>query len=525
MLIVHNYARYSSVMQDDGFSIEYQMSECKDYCEKHGLILARSHIDQAKTATKVAGREAFWELLHCVTNNEVDVVIVYKMNRMFRDAEESHVYRKKFRKHGVKIISLTEPIDEETSAGRFMSNTLANLDQYQSESISDFVRSAHREMTKQGYYIGGTLPLGYETYDEEHGKKLRKGYKIVESEAVHVKKAFELYADGYTLRYILEYLKNEGVVGRRGKALGYTTLRRMLNNDLYIGNLRFATKGYPELVAEGVIPAIIDNDMWERVQQRKLKDKPVKPRKRYEFYPLTGKIECGYCGQHFFGISNTAKQYDAKPLIYKYYICSTKRTVHKCTANSIRKYELEQLVLSEIKKNILNEKSIKAIAQQVSDLTGETPKEIEKQINATKRQIANLDKRLDTLIEMKEKKEMSGSTLKRKSAAVEAEMEQLNIHLVKLQNKNTDIVRVEEVEKYLNEMMANIKSNDMDVIKAIFDNFVDKIIVTNDLIEIRLFVCPFFKFMYKTPSDQSNDSLYINVNRKKLFKSHSKYAE
>ena len=514
MLRVHAYIRYSSVMQDDGFSVEYQLSEINEHCKRHGWTLHKAHIDQAQTAKQVAGRESFFDLLNCIVNDEVDIVIVYKMNRMFRNAEESHVYRKKFRSHGVKIISVTEPIDEQTSAGRLTANMLANLDQYQSEIIADFVRSSLREMTRQGYYIGGYIPHGYSLMEETHGKKKRKRYQILESEAVHVRKCFELYADGFSLLYILHYLQDSGVKGRRGKSIGRTTLRRMLQNEMYIGTLRFVTEGYDDLIVENAIPAIVDMDVWNRVQTRHKANKPVTPRKHRELYPLTGKITCGYCGQHFFGISCKVYKSDGSPYHYKYYVCSKRGSAHKCSPKRIRKEHLEKIALSAIKQHILNDDMIKEIAHKAASISNDSPATTAEEIKSLKRKIAEIDETIDLFIEMRKKNEMSPEILKRKSDAAESEMNKLQAELLRLEQTISTAITPEQVESYLRKMMKNADSDDMDVLKTVFENFIEEIIVTDDEIKIRLFVCPNPVFVYKKPSGQSVVRLSSNMKRK-----------
>ena len=202
------YVRYSDTKQDDGYSIEYQLSECQDYLNKQGFPLTKTYIDQAITGTKVAGREAFHELVHDVKNGLIDIVVVYKFSRIFRNAYESHKYRKLFKKHNVKLISVTQLMDDETSAGRLMINVLADIDQFQSETISDFVKSSMREMAKQGYFTGGTVPYGYKLETVfDNGKKKKKRYVPDDFEKEIVIKLFELYADNYSLKYLQDYTK------------------------------------------------------------------------------------------------------------------------------------------------------------------------------------------------------------------------------------------------------------------------------------------------------------------------------
>lgn len=514
MLRVHAYIRYSSVMQDDGFSVEYQIAEINDYCQRNGWILERTHIDQALTAKQVAGRESFFDLLNCIVNNEIDIVIVYKMNRMFRNAEESHVYRKKFRQHGVKIISVTEPIDEQTSAGRLTANMLANLDQYQSEIIADFVRSSLREMTRQGYYIGGYVPLGYSLAEELHGKKKRKRYQIFDAEAMHIKKCFELYADGFSLLYILQYLKDAGIKGRRGKSIGRTTLRRILKNDVYIGTLRFVTEGYDDLIVENAIPAIVDLDVWNQVQARHIANKPVTPRKHRELYPLTGKIKCGYCGQHFFGISCKIDKPDGTVQRYKYYVCSKRGSAHKCSPKRIRKEELEKMAITAIKNHILNEDLINQIAEKAASLSNTAPQNLVSDIKTIKNRIAELDETIDLFIEMRKNREMSPELMKRKSDEAETEMKKLQNELLKLEQSVKSTITPEQVKEYLWNMYTRIDSSDMDVLKSLFENFIEEIVVTDDEIIIRLFVCPNPSLAYNNPFGQSVVRLHSKIQRK-----------
>ena len=77
-LRVRCYIRYSTHNQDDGFSVEYQKSEIDEFLKKNDLTLEKAHIDQAQTATKVAGRDEFFALLDDVKKGLVDIIVVYK---------------------------------------------------------------------------------------------------------------------------------------------------------------------------------------------------------------------------------------------------------------------------------------------------------------------------------------------------------------------------------------------------------------------------------------------------------------
>lgn len=359
-LRVRAYLRYSTVLQDDGFSIEYQASEINDFLERKGMELQKSHIDKAQSGTKVAGREEFHALVRDVKEGLVDVIVVYKMSRMFRNSEESEYYRRIFRKHGVRLISVTENIDDETSTGRLTTSILSNIDQYQADVISDHVRAGLREMAKQGLYTGRPLLIGYGLAEEKHGKKKRKRFVINEEEAPFIKRIYEMYASGQSTRQICKILKTEGIKTRRGYDFSEQTIRRMLMNDFYIGTYRYKVEGYEEIVIENGVPAIISKDLFEKVQRRRKEADPqLKPRHGKRLYALTGKIVCESCGSNYIGTNSFVNTVKNGMTHYNYYTCSTRKEFKMCKALNVRKEWIEEEVIKEIRRYILNEKALK----------------------------------------------------------------------------------------------------------------------------------------------------------------------
>lgn len=509
---VRTYIRYSDHKQDDGFSVEYQMAEIDEFLYKNALELQKHHIDQATTATKVAGREAFFELVQDVKDGLVDIIVVYKLNRIFRNAYESQKYRKLFQKHGVKLMSVTQQIDEDTSAGRLMTNVLSDIDQYQSETISDHVKSSMREMARQGYFTGGTVPFGYALEVKENGKKTRKKYVPDETEKEVVKKIFELYADNYSLRYLQQYLTDEGFYTRQGKQFGITTIARMLGNDFYIGTLRYSTQGYEDIIVENAVPPIIDADLWRRVQERKNANKQVSPRKKKRLYSLTGKIYCNMCGAHFYGMQSGSTQ-NGKHYAYRYYVCSNRKGYQSCKCDRIRKDYIENVVLQEIKKRVLNEDAIKRLSAEVSALCSTTPAQISAEVKTLTARKKELEKNIDTLLEMRLAGELSADILKKKSVILEAELVETINKIFSLEERRRNSITAESVEKYLREMLAHAESTDDEILKHLFDNFVDRITIDNERVDVALIVRPFGRVAYKKTSGHPHVMLYANFKR------------
>lgn len=507
------YARYSDAKQDDGYSIEYQLSECQDYLNKQGLSLTKTYIDQAITGTKVAGREAFHELIHDVKKENLDVVVVYKFNRIFRNAYESHKYRKLFKKHNVKLISVTQLMDDETSAGRLMINVLADIDQFQSETISDFVKSSMREMAKQGYFTGGTVPYGYKLETVfDNGKKKKKRYVPDEYESEIVRTLFEMYADNYSLRYLQTYLKNIGAFTRQGKMFGITSISRMLRNDFYIGVLRYNAQGHEPIVVHDVIPPIIDKTLWDRVQYRHESNRLVKPRKRKDLYSLTGKMFCAKCDSHFFGIRSGSVQRGIK-YDYKYYVCAKSKNYQTCSCKRIRKDYIEEIVMSEIKKHILNEKSIHEIAHQIIEMLNISPDDKKGRLKKLKAKQKELKSEIKELTRSRAKKLISDVYLAESIAEIEEELKPIEIEIFAIEQQTKEVISHSVIVDYLNKMLSISDTTDDETLKIIFDNFVDKIIVGDEEINIFLIAHPSGAFEYKQSQGQPKWSLNSKIKR------------
>lgn len=506
------YARYSDTKQDDGYSIEYQLSECQSYLSKQGLSLTKTYIDQAISGTKVAGREAFHELIHDVKNGLIDVIIVYKFSRMFRNAYESHKYRKLFKKHGVRLISVTQQVDDDTSAGQLMIGVMANIDEYQSAVISDHVKSAMREMVSNGFFAGGTVPYGYKLEAVQHGKKTRKKYVPDEFESQLVKELFELYADNYSLRYLQTYLKDKGAFTRQGKYFSIQTICRMLRNDFYIGILRYNAQGHEPIIVTDVIPPIIDKALWDKVQHRHSRQKNVSPRKHKDLYSLTGKISCAYCGNHFFGIRSGSVQ-NGKKYDYKYYVCSESKGYQTCSCKRIRKDYLENVVLQEIKKHILNEKAIYQIANEILQLLNNNPKDQKGKLRQLKTEQSAIKEEMKELIDLRAKKLISDIYLAENIREKEVKLQEIEQQIYGIEQQTKNTISHAMIVDYLNKMLSIADTTDDEVLKTIFDNFVESIIVGDEEISITLIVRPFGDIAYKKSLGQPHVTKYSNIKR------------
>lgn len=506
---VDAYCRYSSHMQDDGNSIEYQMEEIELYCQRNGLVIRKWYIDKAKTATKVAGRDAFYELMDDIKHGTAAPnLIVWKTNRAFRNSYESHKYRKVLRDYGIKLLSVTQTIDEETSAGRLTTNILSDIDQYKVEEMSEHITAALRSMVKRGFYTGQAVPYGYKVVPAMDGDKPRKKYAIDEETAPIVRRMFEDFANGLPPAYILDWLRREGIKTRRGKTYDYDTLYRLLNNDFYIGTRRYTAKGTEPLVIPNAVPAIIDEKTFDAVKNiflSRRRTEPVKGRRsnRNRLYFLTGKLFCAKCEGTYAG-----KTMGGVP----YYICRNRLRRKECDSSSLRKEQLEKVVFQAIKEYIFTPEAVDAIVEKTMAQIAKNPvkpkkskDELQKRKNVLVREIAELTQMaLDKIINQ----EVFVSMKKPK----EDEFAEIEMELLAIEHAAKTTIDESHIRKYIADLIEKAESGNEELLKYIIDNTVEKIIISDDKVEIYLAVS-FTRSTHKAQLPFPNFSLCVNYSR------------
>jgi site-specific DNA recombinase len=394
-----------------------------------------------------------------------------------------------------------------------MIGVMANIDEYQSAVISDHVKSATREMVSEGFFAGGTVPYGYKLETVQHGKKTRKRYVPDEFEREVVKKLYELYANNYSLKYLQDYTKSIGAASRSGKPFSIQTIARMLRNDFYIGILRYNAQGHEPIVVHDIIPPIIDKMLWDRVQQRHKNRNYVKPRKRKDLYSLTGKIVCGKCGAHFFGIRSASVQ-RGKKYDYKYYVCSTSKTYHTCSCKRVRKDFLEKAVLDEIKKYILNEKAIYQIANDIVAKLGENPDSQKNKLKEFKKELTTIKSQISELLDLKSLRLVDNVYLVEHMKPLQERAKELELQIYAIEQQTKMTISHAMIVDYLNKMMDISDTTDDEILQTIFNNFVEKIVIDNEEIKIHLFVSPFVDSIGdKLSQGQPKFTQYSKINR------------
>ena len=340
-------------------SLEAQYDSCANYIRSQaskGWTILDYRYDDGGYSGGNMNRPALQQLLSDVAERKVDVVVVYKIDRISRSLADFTELTRLFEKNGVSLVAVTQQIDTSTSMGRMIVNLLMSFAQFERECASDRVRDKMAAARKRGMWTGGVTPYGYKCAD----KKL-----IVDEEhAPAVLFAFERY------QHCASYLQTVRDLNERfgnhhdNVPWNVMHLRSLLNQAAVAGKIRDPRSG--ELY-EGRHTAIVPVDLWLAVQKMIAERRRGKrERKGHHTAPLKGVIKCGYCGC---AMIPTFTSRNGKPTFH-YYRCDKthKHLTEGCQIKNISAAAIEGPVFELLEKLITNEFFVQLITEDPAEL-------------------------------------------------------------------------------------------------------------------------------------------------------------
>jgi len=277
-------------------------------------------------------------------------ILVYQLDRFARNRYDSAVNKQKLKKNGVRVFSARENISDDAS-GVLMEAVLEGMAEYYSKELSQKIKRGMDINASKCLHTGGSVALGFSVDRDRH-------YQINENTAPIVRKIFEMYASGDTVKQICDYLNRQQIKTSRGGLFNKNSLHRMLINKRYIGIYTYMGN---ETI--GGVPRIISDELFYKVQEIMEKNKKAPARaKAKEEYLLTTKLFCGHCKEMMTGISGTSKT----GKIHNYYTCNNRKK-KLCDKKNVQKDYIEDLVVSLTLKQLTDE-NIAKIADAVAAL-------------------------------------------------------------------------------------------------------------------------------------------------------------
>ena len=343
------YTRKSSEegLEQDFNSLDAQREACEAYIKSQqheGWVLIEKHYDDGGFSGRTLERPAVKELFKDIEAGEVDIVVVYKVDRLTRSLMDFAKIVELFDKQNASFVSITQHFNTTTSMGRLTPNILLSFAQFEREVTGERIRDKIAASKKKGMWMGGCTPMGYQKQD----KKL----VIKENDAKKVKLIFDKYLELKSVLKLKEYLDENKIKTRTDKDFSKGQLYHMLANKVYIGKITHKDKVY-----EGEHEELVDVTVFENVQNILLENRVDKTCgvKSSSNSLLAGLIFDDKGNIMTPSHSNTRKRR------YRYYVSGAVKKYNKNEAGSVSKIpagEIEKFVVDNIKDLLLDEKQI-----------------------------------------------------------------------------------------------------------------------------------------------------------------------
>lgn len=264
------YTRKSSEegLDQDFNSLEAQREACEAYVRSQaheGWKVVPAQFDDGGYSGGNTDRPALKSLMQLVAAGEVDVIVIYKIDRLTRSLTDFARMAETFDKHSVSFVSVTQQFNTTTSMGRLMLNVLLSFAQFEREITGERIRDKIAASKRKGMWMGGNPPMGYDVRDRQ--------LVVNEADAATVRWVFAAYLEVGSVPSLLTRLQDDGIrtakrYSAKGKHHGERPFTRghlykLLSNPIYIGRVPHKASSHP-----GQHPAIVDRATWDAVQKQ-----------------------------------------------------------------------------------------------------------------------------------------------------------------------------------------------------------------------------------------------------------------
>lgn len=504
------YARFSSDMQRVE-SISAQVRACKVFCtqKKNEYEIVKIYKDEAKSGRNDQ-REEFQKMIADSARGLFDMVLVHKLGRFSRDAADTMYYKKILKKNHVTLISVVESYDD-TPEGNFMQLVSIGINELFVMNLARETKKGQLENAYKCLSTGGNGPLGYDVVD--------KHFVINEHDAEAVRLIFTMYDAGAGYRQIINRLNVLGYRTKRGQPFAKNSLYAILRNPKYCGRYVYNRSYGPDefgkrnshrykeldkqVVIEDGVPAIIEKDLWERIQQ-KMDDNRHRGGsfRAKRQYLLTGKIHCGLCGGSYHG--NCRKPAKNRPEFYSYRCCNrdVKHSTY-CKNREIEKEQIESFVLEQIEHYFFNEDIIPTLTKELNEYLKQNSQTARAEEPALLNKVEELEKQRSNIVDAIAQTGMNG-VLGDKLREIEAILSVTKVNLIEAQQTVLQSSVMEDmVREYFLHIRKVANSDNVSQLKEMVKSYVDRIEIFPDTVKITFKVAMKLRQNTNTPLEYS----------------------
>jgi site-specific DNA recombinase len=400
----YTYLRVSTPSQvntdynPEGISLPFQRGQCQLKSVELGAYVAREFLEPGRSATSIDKREVFQEMLACAKEEgDVDYIICYHFNRMFRNSVDAAITRRDLAKCGTRIVSTVVDLGEGPESD-MVETILSAVDEYQSAASGADISYKMSAKAKNGGTLG-KAPLGYlNRRDTSEGRNI--GISILDEErAPFVKVAYELYS---TRKWSLEALQDElterGLRTRGGRfpagPVSVSKLAEMLRDPYYAGYVRY--KGD---IFNGRHEPLISEALFDQVQavMDERSERGTRQRRHHHF--LKGMLWCGQCHEEDIESRMLMQWSSGNGGRYRYFFCR-RRQQHQCDSRYLEGDAVEaavERVYQSIRFDTDLADQLRTAMRDALDERQKSEKLLARQLKA---ELGRLDKQEENLIDL-----------------------------------------------------------------------------------------------------------------------------
>jgi len=318
-------------------SLDAQREACEAYVasqKAEGWLLSDDRYEDGGYSGGTLERPALKRLIADIEAKKLDVVVVYKIDRLSRSLLDFARLVEVLDRNAVTFVSVTQSFNTTTSMGRLTLNVLLSFAQFEREVIGERIRDKFAASRRKGMWMGGWAPLGYDIKD----RKL----VVNEHEAKLVQSIFKRFARGIQPQILVEQLAEEGARNKNGKTIDKGYLYRVLHNRVYLGEAVHKGTAYP-----GEHSPIVERNVWDQVHSL------IGPSPREQTKRTLGRTPALLKGLVFgpSGAAMTPAHTRKRGKLYRYYV-STDVLRSGARASPIKRIaaaQLETIVIEQIK--------------------------------------------------------------------------------------------------------------------------------------------------------------------------------
>jgi site-specific DNA recombinase len=507
------YARVSTELQEREQTIQSQLATITRYAEQHGLhhSPALTYSDDGYTGTRL-DRPALDELRDHARERRFDVVVVLCPDRLARRYAYQVILLDELKRAGVEVLFCERPINDNPD-DQLLLQIQGAIAEYERAKILDRCRRGRLHRARRGELAPPITPYGYTYGARKYGGDGQ--IRIHEEEAAMVRQVFAWYAaEGSTLHGVRKKLLATPWKMRRGSGWCLSRIQAILRCEWYVGRAYFnrtvcqledrpgEDNGAQKLVRRErpesdwiivPVPRIIDDECFERVQQRLKENRRFGERrlKRKTAYLLKGLIKCGLCGRTFVG--HTVAKVPVKWGFpeYSYYLCSSygKAGETRCKNPRLVMAGADEIVWTTIRKLLLDSDALVKHLESWLDRTSSDPTGTERLNQATTR-LSDLNRQRERLIDAYQTGALGLEDFGPRKYAIEekilgAEQELENLRSWSSRRELT-VRQVASAQAIVAELKVRLADPDFQTRQTILRLVVEKIVVTNYRLEIHL---------------------------------------